>query len=536
MNGNEFFYLFSSFKILFIASKKCEYDEEWVLSKKKYDGLLNNLCASYLAYLTICRKTKHPDEEEKDLILLASLLRKQFKIRTLVVKYFGLINSVNLKSVIAVIWLYTQLLKHFMSQIFSIPFEFQIDKSMVGQTVNIAIGFPEHSFNFKKNIASYPSSFAEYTISNKSDANKQDLFISLDGYDRVSIKKEGSPSVLDPGILRLGVIGASKKHSIKSVLERLRYLFSILSQFRLESIALYLTECSHRMLIISHLSFIQKIKKCNRVLEVYILPFSDYLMLSFCKELQGQSNVYYYSDNMLIPPTSIYLDGSAQERLDKFEDGNYSSFFGIKRTCGFTRVNNFLNKSAQDNFFSQNQKASIAKERPSMLGFEKLLQVKGLSEGYIVSIFDVPPDSNFLQFCRSSSGDKISDFQFVNDFLSDFKNELLLADVKFLYKPKYSLTNYNDDYRALIASLKDSLGERFIMLDPYIRVGDIIENSDLVISFPYTSTKRFADFYGKKSLYYVPIKYADLFRAYSGYSAETIYGVNELVEFINDQK
>jgi polysaccharide biosynthesis PFTS motif protein len=80
------------------------------------------------------------------------------------------------------------------------------------------------------------------------------------------------------------------------------------------------------------------------------------------------------------------------------------------------------------------------------------------------------------------------------------------------------------------------MGKRFIVLDPYVRVGDIIEKSDLVISFPYTSTKRFAEFYGKKSRYYVPTKYSEFFRAYSGYSAETIYGNKELLNFINGQR
>jgi len=438
---------------------------------------------------------------------------------------------------IAIIWLYTQLLKNYVSQIFSIPFEFQIYKDVLGKKINLTIGFPHHSFNFKKNQTSFLSSFAEYVFSNHSEVDGQDLFVSLDEYRRKSKKKEGHSDPPDSEISRLEFISASRTLSIKNFFERVRYLFLSLIRLRPQALALYLAESSQSMLIMSHLIFIEKLKKCNQVLEVYILPFSDYLMLPFCKELQDQSNVYYYSDNMLIPPTSFYINDLIQEKLNKFEDGNYSSFYGVKRTSGFVRGNNYLNKIAQDIFLGrENGELFIANEKPSMLGFEGLLKIKDLNGVYVVSVFDVPPESTFEQLCRSTSGDKTSDIEFVSDFLNDLKSELFDLDVTFLYKSKYSLTNYSDDYRALITSLQDSMGERFIVLDPYVRVGDIIEKSDLVISFPYTSTKRFAEFYGKKSLYYVPTKYSELFRAYSGYSAETIYGKNELIKFINDQR
>jgi len=508
-----------------------------VLSKRKNDGSLNKLCVDYLSSLIKFKRVQDSNEEQKDLILLASILRKQFKIRALVSRHFYFLNSIHLKCGIALIWLYTQLLKSYVSQIFSTPFEFQIDKDVLGKRINFTIGFPQHSFNYKKNLTSFPSSFAEYLVLSRIEADKQDFLISLDGYQRKSIKKDGSTYSVDSEIHSLEVINAEKKISIKSILERLRYIFQILTDFRQQSTALYFAECSQRMLIISHLIFIEKMKNYNQVIKVYILPFSDYLMLPFSKEVKGHSNVYFYSDNMLIPPTAFLFDGLLQEKLNKFEDGNYSSIYGIKGAAGFVRVNNYLNKIAHDIFLGQEKEGPIIeKELPSMLGFERLLKVEEFHEAYVVSIFDVPPESAFLQFCRSATADKTSDIEFVSEFLSDFKNESFNSDVKFLYKPKYSLMNYSEDYRALITSLKDFMGKSLIILDPYVRVGDIIEKSDLVVSLPYTSTKRFAEFYGKKSLYYVPTKYSKLFRAYSGYSAETIYGKKELMNFINIQR
>jgi hypothetical protein len=537
MKYNEFHYFFLIFKVLFVAQKEYKYYQEWVLSKRKNDDLLNELCVNYLANFTKSKRAQDSNEEQKDLILLASILRKQFKIRALVTMKFYFLKSINLKCLIAIIWLYTQLLKNYIFQIFSIPFEFQIDKDALGKKINFTIGFPHHSFNFKKNQTSFPSSFAEYVVFSQIEVDKQDFLISLDGYQRKSIKKDSSAHSLDSEIHILEVINADKKISMKSILERVRYIFQILTHFRPQSIALYLAECSQKMLIISHLIFIEKMKNYNQVLKVYILPFSDYLMLPFSKEVQGHSNVYYYSDNMLIPPTAFFFDGLLPEKLNKFEDGNYSSIYGIKGAAGFVRVNNYLNKIAHDIFLSQEKEGPIIeKELPSMLGFERLLKVEDFHEAYIVSIFDVPPESSFLQFCRSATADKTSDIEFVSEFLSDLKNKSFNSDVKFLYKPKYALINYSEDYRTLITSLQDFMGKRFIVLDPYVRVGDIIEKSDLVISFPYTSTKRFAEFYGKKSRYYVPTKYSEFFRAYSGYSAETIYGNKELLNFINGQR
>ena len=537
MQFNEFHFFFSIFNVLFIAQKDHKYDQEWVLGKRNSDSLLNELCVNYLASLTKSQITKDPNEVQKHLILLASILRKQFKIRALVTRNFYFLKSINLKCLIAIIWLYAQLLKNYASQIFSMPFEYQISNDVVGKKINLTIGFPHHSFNLKKNQTSFPSSFAEYVVSSRPEADGLDLFVSLDNYWRESKKNEGRSHSTDSGISRLEFISASKTLSLKNFYERLRYLFLSLIRFRPQAIALYLTESSHSMLIIGHLIFIEKLKKCNQVLEVYILPFSDYLMLLFCKELQGQANVYYYSENMLIPPTSFFINGLTQKKFNKFEDGNYSSFYGIKRASGFVRVNNFLNKIAHDIFLGQEKGvAFIANEQPSMLGFEGLLKAKEWNGAYVVLVFDVPPESTFQQLCRSSIGDKMADIQFVSDFLNELKSELFDPYVTFMYKPKYSLTNYSNDYRALITSLEDSMGERFVVLNPYVRVGDIVEKSDLVISAPYTSTKRFAEFYGKKSLFYVPSKYRELFMAYDGYNSETIYGKNELIKFINDQR
>lgn len=537
MKCNEFFYFFSIFRILFVAQKVNYFNSEWVQNKKNNDTLLNEVCVNYLTSLQKYKETQDPDDLKKDLILLAALLRKKFKIRALVSKSLYFCDSVFLKSAIAVLYLYGQLLKNYVSQIFSVPFEFQIDENLVGKRISFAIGFPNHSFNFKKNSSNYPSSFAEYFIKSQAEANKKDMIISLDEYTRKSKIKEITPNSSDSEILKLEVIKSRKKFSILSLFEWPKYLAMILFQLKSKTIGLYLLESSLRMRTISHQIFIQKIEMHNQVLEVYILPFSDYLALSFCKELQNKSNIYYYSDNMLIPPTSFHLDDITYGKVNKFEDGNYSSFYGLNRTSGFVRTNNFFKKAAQDIFFRQQQEEpSASREMPGMLGFESLLKVKDWSGAYTVSIFDVPPETDFQQFCRSSSGDKTSDIQFVSDFLNDFKNGLFEINIRVLYKPKYSLSNYVDEYRSLIASLSDSMKTRFIILDPYVRVGDIIEKSDLVISFPYTSIKKFADFYGKKSLYYVPDKYADVFRAYCGYSLETIYGINELERFINDQK
>lgn len=535
---NEFHFFFSIFKILFIAQKENKFDQEWVILKRKSDNLINEICISYLAKLIKLKMVHDADQAQKDLILLSSILRKQFQIRTLVAKNFYFLKSVQLKCIIAIIYLYIRLIKKYLNQIFSLPYEFHASKDMVGKKINFIIGFPQHSFNFKKKQTCFPSSFAEFILFNRPSVDEHEIFISLDEYRRKSKKIEDRSKYPDPEISRLEVIGTNKIFSIKNFFVKIKNLPLFYIKYRPWTLALYLEECSQKMQINSHLVFIENLKKNNQILEVYFLPFSDYLMLQFCKELEGKSNVYYYSDNMLIPPTCFFNNALVQKKINKFVDGNYSSFYGIKRTSGFVSVNNFLNIIAHVNFLNREKnEVFTANEMPSMLGFESLLKIKELNGVYVVSVFDVPPESTFQQLSRSTSGDKTSDIQFVSDFLNDLINESLDSDIIFLYKPKYSLSNYSDDYRSIITSLKKSLGEKFIVLDPYVRIGDIIERSDLVVSFPYTSTKRFAEFYGKKSFYYIPSKYGEIFRAYSsGYGSETIYGKNELIKFINNHK
>lgn len=537
MKQNEFSFFFSIFKILFNAQKAHVFNDEWVREKKKNDDSLNEICVSYLTNLTKTKESNNSEDLKKDLILLGALLRKKFKIRALVSRYFNFIDSVNLKCVIAIIFLYIQLLKNYVSQIFSIPFKFQIDENLAGKNVSFVIGFPNHSFNFKKNSKNYPSSFAEYFIKAKAEIPEKNLIISLDEYHRKSISKESSRLFWDTDISRLDTIKSSKKFCITSLYEKVKNLAEIIFQSNIRFFGIYLLECALKMSSISHQNFIQKIGKCNQVIDVYILPFSEYLMLPFCKELQKKCNIYYYSDNILIPPASSNFDFITTEDVDKFNDGNYSSFCGLSNASGFLRANNYLKKMAEDIFFKEKQKESLVlEEMPSMLGFESLLKVDGLSEVYTVSIFDVPPESGFQQFCRSASGDKTSDIEFVSDFLNDIKSSLFELNIRVLYKPKYSLSNYVDEYQSLIASLGNSMEKRFIVLDPYVRVGDIIEKSDLVVSMPYTSTKRFADYYGKKSIYYVPSKYENVFRGNCGYVSETIYGKNELKKFVNKKQ
>ena len=46
MKYNEFHYFFLIFKVLFIAQKEYKYYQEWVLSKRKNDDLLNELAGA----------------------------------------------------------------------------------------------------------------------------------------------------------------------------------------------------------------------------------------------------------------------------------------------------------------------------------------------------------------------------------------------------------------------------------------------------------------------------------------------------------
>ena len=80
--------------------------------------------------------------------------------------------------------------------------------------------------------------------------------------------------------------------------------------------------------------------------------------------------------------------------------------------------------------------------------------------------------------------------------------------------------------------MKDVLQNRMILIDPYTDINTLVSSLDVVINFPYTSTKYVGDYHNKPSKWYFPIKYKQSFN--DGYiDKEILFGVDSLKAFIS---
>jgi len=108
-------------------------------------------------------------------------------------------------------------------------------------------------------------------------------------------------------------------------------------------------------------------------------------------------------------------------------------------------------------------------------------------------------------------GNRVSDYEAIEEFLLESVNTCILMGFSVLIKPKYSLSNYDDRYQSLINRLHTMYEDKVIIVNPYIRMELIMKTSEYCINLPYTSTKLVADGFDTPSVYYMPIKYKDIF-------------------------
>jgi polysaccharide biosynthesis PFTS motif protein len=144
----------------------------------------------------------------------------------------------------------------------------------------------------------------------------------------------------------------------------------------------------------------------------------------------------------------------------------------------------------------------------------------------------VPPEDEYSQLKRSLIGDMTANLEFIDSFLSDFININISSDFVILYKPKYSLGNYSNEYKKVINSLIDKFYDKFVLLDPYVRFEDLMNITDLAISFPYTSTYKFAKYSGVNSFFYIPDAYIKDFIFY-GKRNDCLYGIESVNSYIS---
>lgn len=514
-------YLKLSFNILLQAAirKKQMSFGVWVLEKSVYNKRINRLGSKFLQ-----SHQKNPSA----LLTLATFLRLQYQIRTKVFLQATEKHSKKRMVLKAVLVAYSVAIKKLIKACCSLCREYHVDADLNDRRIIFAVGFPSHSFNFVRselNIAG--GSFAEYLkLHYQSDVT----LVCINEYTRHSKLLESNSNEMRPSAIQ--TMSRYKAYTCISILALMKGLYQALKIFLKEYLSLsplQLIEFSSRVALIPYKRLFELHQ--HSINKIYLPPFSELEYLNFEMETFGKVAAFYYSENILIPPVKGF-GGRVLEHDQSYHDVNFGMMGCYGTVEGYTEVVCKLNQMAREVFDSQgNLSETEFQYFPCLLGFERNYE-RALKPVLItIALFDVPPESEESQLNRTIIGDMTADITFVESFLSDFLKLDISVSYQLLYKPKYSLENYSFEYRKIIDSLINKFHDKFVFLDPYVRLTDIMRATDLVLSFPYTSTHKFAKYSGVQSYYFIPDRCVNDFK-----SVETrddcIYGINDVNRFI----
>ena len=518
-----------AFNILFLAIKrKKSLDfKDWVSEKRLYNKRINRLAKKLL--VSSCQIKI--ETRKKMLLNMASSLRLMYQLRTYIFFKFSGVKQKKILVMLAIASLHLYAYKKILISLFRLLYSYTFNSDVNKKKIIFVLGFPSHSFNYiNKADGLVCSSFAEYLSSKKKDHERDKFFlVSVDEYTRRSKIFEGNRHNESHSL----ICEQSRYRPMRVIAPLLfcRNLFYAINLFFREHFslsALNLLEYASRVNLIPYERLFEKVNEA--VEAIYILPFSEFECMCFNQSYSKKVFTFYYSENMLIPPVKEIT--CMQNYLSFKEEGNFGSFGTLGNVAGFAEIPEYLKKIANMDFLANVDNSTNLKDFPSMLGFETLLDICKSEKTFVLSILDVPPESEQSQLSRSMIGDMTADIEFIDNFLSDFLKLKINFDFRIIYKPKYSFVNYTDEYRQIIESLRSKFHDKFILLDPYVRFSDVVKVSDLMVNFPFTSTCKFANNLDISSFYYIPDAYAASFKM-SAERDDCFYGMDEVNNYIS---
>ncbi len=497
-------------------SQSVEYQ---IYKKELLNKRINRICKNYLRY-----NKAQKSSNIRFLYITGYLIRYLYKLR--IDNFFGF-NFFN-KKIIKVYYYFYYIKFIFIFRLFfsirKIGFKYHLDLNINinndSLPVIIVADFPAHAFEFsKRESPSTFSSFGEYLFE-KYGSNF--FLVSLDEYLRKSkVSCDKTIASAQQNITRM-CLGA--RFSPKLFFYNFR---SLVSNFSFRNITT-IYGCLYTNFFINSIRYklIIEESKCK---SFYVMPFSDFNY--FSDDIIKNFTVIQYSENFVVPP---FVSHISDKRLDSISGIlNPSSLSCRCSSIGFVSFYSEMSRNLLN--FLLTSDVDIKKQTcdfPMSLGFETYLE-KNQLKGQFISFFDNPPETLAKQLSRSIYGDLTANQDFVEDFLFEILTVAEELGFQVLFKPKYALSNYVDtNYLQFLISLKYRFPDILIMLDPYTRLGDIIDMSDVVISLPFTSTKTFADHMKKNSYYYVPEKYFIYFDNKLDFFSKKVIRKNELKDIL----
>lgn len=389
----------------------------------------------------------------------------------------------------------------------------------------VVINMPKHAFNYVRHQANVHSSFGEYFVNHY---GKDYDIVSLDEYVRSSATVEDIVKAEDDlASLERKIINSSRK--VKAYFQDLRYFLQQISVNKIFSIFGNL----HLIFVIDSIRY-EKVLLSSYCSNAFAPIFSD--LFCYHDAVSKKVHAVMYADNIIVPPffsegLSESFNGSSKDFLSQM---NPSLLACKQKYIGHSKVYPQIYYGFLRYFFGKTscEVSFPTKSSPVILGFEKRFNHEKEFQGTIV-IFDNPPELTQKQNERSLTRDFTVDFKFLEEFYLDILAVATQNNYKVIVKPKYDLENYSVlGYRDFLKCLEKKYGKQIIIVNPYTRMLDVVQHSDLVLNHPGTSSKNFSEFYGKLSYFYVPKRYKNVFVMKNYKSNDTLYGKADISEVL----
>ncbi len=402
-------------------------------------------------------------------------------------------------------------LKSFVKAILGACFEYKINISNDVRELVIAIGFPKHSFVLnisdcytEKIIASF-GQYIEKTHSSKP------LILSLDEYIRPSAKRDSCGDINN--YLTYFRINPKK---IFSFLNIFKVIYFIKKNSGIKKMPLYFKIIQIIMALNDYpkLKFLQSIIKSKiEIKNIYLLPRNMALSSIINDDLFKLIKVYNVSENHIKPPATYFIfnQNISNFNIDKILSTiDHNSLLTHWNYVGFCKSYYKIKKIKNIIIGNSNDHSCDFQSTPVCLGYEiDYLPNVDFTLRKIITIFDVPPEEDNLQFSKTIGGDPTACQDFVQEFLVDIEKISRMNDCLILFKPKYSLNQYSESYRILINNFS-KLNHRFKIINPYTNLLRLAEVSDMNISMPYTTAKYIFESIARPAYFYIPEKYKQI--------------------------
>lgn len=500
---------------------------DWSASKKKYNSLINRAVFKFIASLPLRKSLIGGDDVEYQIHIdtISELMLLHFRQRKFIFIFLSKfrIKNRNLFSSISFAILACSSLVNLVAAMLRLGRSYTVEINETNLGVVIATSFPSHSFSVERansrkasqNTRRLYSSFGEYLLDEELSAKIR--VISCGELVRHSKAKEKNTNISIASLNSLNRLQAFRSFKLKafildckcSVIWALRNLpilhdnpFLFLRKYKL-----FLTSLKFRRLF-THLTVSGVYIK-----RIYTCPFDESLGdLKYDLQYRNMVVTYSYAGNIFIPPSSL---GNAK-LTDELTVWDYlrgiplQAFSLSGNFVGFTNSYELVRKAKAGLYcyFSHYELSDFSfgftRSIPCALGYEEVVRNISPFNGKTVAVFDVPPETRETQMRRAVIGDRTCDFEFIRNFIAEICDVANKTNSRVIFKPKYSVMNYDSKYREFIEFLRLTLADKFLVVSPYARLKDILDESDLCLTFPYGTTKSLAEHLAIKSFYFIP--------------------------------